>query len=135
MKQIYHPYTKWECYKNGMWQHATKQDKIQILPLAIEFTGNHIEYGKAMGEVIKKWHYSCEHHLTDNGINQKAFIGHAACNFKWGWNEEIVRIAWGNLSDIQRQLANEQAQYFIDVWKQNHINKLTKNYGQLRLWD
>jgi len=116
-----------------MWKRATKEDKETILPLAIEFTGNHIEYGKAMEQVINKWRYTCENHLTDNGINQKAFIGHAACCLKFGWCEEIVRMAWGYLTEQQRILANQQAEYFILVWKQRHMNKLIKNYGQLEI--
>lgn len=131
MKQYYAHYEKWEDYQNGMWRHATKEDKEILLPKVIEFTGNHIDYGSAMEQVINKWRVSCSQNLTDNSINQKAWLGHAACNFKFGWNEEIVRIAWGHLTDDQRLLANAQADKYINIWKFRH----TKNLAQLSLFE
>ncbi len=43
-----------------MWRKVPKEQEPHLLKVAIEFTGNHTEYGKAMLEVAKKWRYSCE---------------------------------------------------------------------------
>jgi hypothetical protein len=131
MKRIYHPYEKWECYKNGMWIPTTKQEIETQLNNAILFTSNHVEYGKAMKIVSEKWRFGMEHHLTDTAINKKAYIGHAACNYKFGWSEGLVRMAWGHLTDEQRDKANAEAEKYINFWILRH----TENGNQIKLFN
>lgn len=119
MKQIYHPYHLWECYLNGMWRKETKEYELSKINEIIEFTGNHILYGNAMFEVIEKWIYTMEHNLTNSSINKKAFIGHCACCFKHGYPEYLVRQAWWQLNDNQRNLADKQAIKAFKTWIQN----------------
>ena len=129
MKQIFHPYWIWEDYKNGMWRKETKEYEIENLPKAIEFTGNHILYGKAMIRVINEWKYSCEHNLTDLSQNRKAWIGHAACCIEKNYPEYLVRMAWHHLSEKQQILANKEADKAIQKWF-----KLKKNnYAQIEI--
>ena len=123
VKQIYHPYWKWECYNNGMWSKVSLDKEQEIIERAIIFTGNYIEYGNAMIDVVNNWHYSLEHHLTDNSINQRAYIGHAACNYKFGWAEYLVRAAWNKLDPNQQRLANAAADSAIELWKNKRYAK------------
>lgn len=109
-----------------MWEQTTKKEIETCLNDAIEFTGNHIKYGNAMLSVINNWKYGIEHHLTDNNINKKPYIGHSACNFKFGWSEGLVRMAWGYLTDEQRNLANNQAEQYINLWISNNTIKSTQ---------
>lgn len=133
IKQIYHPYTKWECYKNKMWEDVTGIEAERLLPLAIKFTSNHILYGEAMKRVVYKWRYSCENFLTDLNINRKAWIGHAACSLELNLPENVVRMAWKKLTDEQRYLANKEAEKYIKLWEENFIyNQLST---QLNLFD
>jgi hypothetical protein len=113
-----------------MWRKVPKEQEPMLLKLAIEFTGNHVQYAKAMYEVIKTWKYSCEHFLTNKTINRKAWLGHAACSFKHNLPEYIVREAWGKLTDEQRILANLQAEKTIIHYEQIK----TKPNNQLQLW-
>ena len=129
MMRVYHDYRRWEDYKNGMWRHVSKKEMNELLPIAIEFTGNHIKYGAAMIRVVKKWKYSCEHNLTDQSTNKRAWIGHAACSLELNLPEVVVRSAWGLLTDNQRFLANAQADRAINEWNENY-----KNTFQLSLW-
>lgn len=122
MKQIFHPYTEWEDFKNGMWRKVSKIEEERMLPIAIEFTGDHEKYGAAMMEVIKSWVKSCQHNLTDENINQQAWIGHAACCFKLGLPEYIVRAAWGYLTKEQQDKANQMADRAIFQWKAQQKN-------------
>jgi len=128
MKQIYHHYLKWECYKNGMWRRTTKEEIDQHLQSAIVFTGSHEMYGNAMTNVCNNWKYSIDHHLSDKNINRKAYIGHAACNFEHGWSEGLVRMAWWHLTDEQRELANLQALRAIECYEENR-----KSFGIIQL--
>lgn len=130
VKKIYHHYEKWEEYKAGMWENPSKDEIENLVPQIIEFTGNHIEYGKAMLEVIKNWKFSCEDKLTDIHLNRRAWLGHAACCFKFGWKESLVRIAWNKLTNKQRFLANKEADKCINFYinylhQKNQKNQLT----------
>ena len=102
-----------------MWK-PTKNRKL-LLKRAIKFTRNHIEYGYWMKQVIKKWHYSCEHNLTDLSQNRRAWIGHAACALAFGCPEDIVREAWGYLTERQQELANKEADKAIEEWEKNYV--------------
>ena len=129
MKRIYHDYRRWEDYKNGMWRKVDKREFDKLLHVAIEFTEDHLKYGKAMLRVIKEWHFSCEHNLTDSSTNKQAWIGHAACSLEMNLPESIVRSAWKLLTNEQRYLANLQADIAINAWNNNYKNKF-----QLSIW-
>lgn len=133
IKQIFHPYSKWECAKNGMWKDVIGDEAEKLLPIAIRFTGNHLAYGEAMRNVIYKWRYSCENFLTDKNINRKAWLGHAACSLELNLPENVVRMAWKELSQTQRDLANKQAEMYIKEWEGNFLYKQLST--QLNLFD
>lgn len=131
MKQIYHPYYKWECFKNGMWRRETKVYESENIDSIINFTGNHVLYGNAMIEMVKTWKYSPENFLTNKSINRRAYTGHAACCYLHKWPEYLVRIAWAKLTDEQRFLANNQADIAI---RQFEIQSKEKKSNQFLLW-
>lgn len=128
MKRIYHHYTLWEDYTNGMWRKVSKDEELSMLSIAIEFTGNHIKYGNAMMKVVDSWKYTMEHNLTDNTINKKAFVGHCAVCYELKIPEYITRNAWGYLHDFQKIMANKEAEKAIKYWfnKQNEIKNVSK---------
>jgi hypothetical protein len=119
MKRVYHPYTEWEEIKYNMW--GTVEDKKLWLKKAIEFTGDYKLYGRWMMKVIDNWPISCENALTDNSINRRAWIGHAAVAYAIQCPENIVREAWSKLTDEQQLLANKKADRAIKVWEYNYL--------------
>lgn len=119
MKRQYHPYTLWEDYKHGMWRVETKENEKIFLDKAIQFTGDHLEYGSYMMRVAKEWKIACEHNLSDLSQNRRAWIGHAACCMAIRCPEYITRLAWGCLTDKQRYLANKMADKAIEWWESN----------------
>ncbi len=114
-KRVYHPCHAWEEIKHGMWLDV--DNKAEHLRKAIAFTGNHKLYGSYMMRVIVEWPISCENALTDSSLNQRAWIGHAACALAIGCPEDITREAWGHLTDEQRFLANKEADGAIRAWR------------------
>lgn len=134
LKRVYHPFSKWEeiCY--GMW--AEVSDRGGMLMRAVEFTGNHKIYGEYMMRVIVEWPFSCENALTDSQLNQKAWVGHAACALALKCPEDITREAWGHLTNEQRILANKEAEQAIRVWRHNYTkdNPLYNNMGKQMLF-
>jgi len=123
MKQIYKPYSEWEDWQNGMWSRVDNEN--DIIKSAIQFTGDHKKYGKSMGEVITAWPNTMLNSLTNQSMNRKAFLGHCACCYRFGWPEYLVRTAWKELTDEQRKLANNEAQTRIDKWIEQYKNTLT----------
>jgi hypothetical protein len=103
-----------------MW--GSVKDRKAWLQKAIEFTGNAELYGKWMMRVTAEWRYSCEHNLTKMDTNRKAWIGHAAVALAMQCPEDIVREAWGFLSQDQQYRANEKAQQAIDHWEKTCRN-------------
>jgi len=118
LKRVYHPYTSWEEVRHGMW--ADVEGKDEWLQRAITFTSDHKLYGSYMRRVVSEWPVSCENALTDLALNRKAWIGHAACALAFGCPEDVVRLAWGKLTDEQRVLANKEAARAIAIWEDNY---------------
>lgn len=118
IERIYHPYSIWEEADTNMW--GSVKDKEAYLKVAIEFTSNHKLYGAHMNRVVNEWKYSCEHNLSNVTQNRKAWIGHAACALAFNCPEDIVRKAWGYLTDEQRIAANQEADKAIIKWELNY---------------
>lgn len=123
MQRIYVRYQDWEDYQHGMWRKVSNED--EWLQRAIKFTGNHKRYGSWMKKVIYKWPATMLHNLTNPSLNQRAFVGHCACCLAFGCPEYIVRMAWKELTEKQRVLADKVAQETIDEWKEKYRNTLT----------
>jgi hypothetical protein len=131
MQRIFHNYTFWEDYINGMWRTVSRDEEERVLPLAIEFTGNCELYGAAMIRVVHEWPISCEHNLTNLSINRRAWIGHAACCLEFGWPEYLVRQAWHTLTKDQQDKANRKASEAIRLFEKQHRIKCQKDTWEL----
>lgn len=118
MTRIWHNYKKWEDIE--MWRKVSQKEETTYLQQAIEFTGNAVLYGSWMRKVIDQWPVSCEHNLTNSGMNKRAWLGHAAVQMAIGCPEYITRMAWGHLTDQQRDEANQQATDNINLWIGTH---------------
>lgn len=121
-KRVYHPYFAWEEIPANMWGEAT--DPRAAFDLALAFTADHKLYGSYMLRVTQEWPISCENALTDPQLNKRAWIGHAACALAHNIPEDIVRKAWGYLTDEQRFLANKEADRAIRRWSDAYAARL-----------
>lgn len=115
--RIYHPYWLWEEVDANMW--GSVNNRKAFLQWAIDFTGDAALYGRWMLKVAGAWQYSCEHNLSNITQNRRAWIGHAACAMANGCPEDIVRAAWGQLTDQQRIDADAAADVAIAWWEEN----------------
>lgn len=118
MKRIWVPVEQWEEIAHNMWGEVA--DRKRWLHRAVTFTGNHRLYGHYMMRVTQEWPHSCSNALTDQSLNRRAWIGHAACALAFRCPEDITRQAWGLLSHEQRVLANSQADRAIQSWEMRH---------------
>lgn len=137
ISRVYHPYWAWEEVAHNMW--GSVPDRRSALRDAVTFTGNHRRYGAAMMRVVGEWPISCENALTDRSLNQKAWVGHAACALAIQCPEDIVRQAWGLLTDEQRFLANKEANRAIRRWRLDYCARhgVREQVGEQMLleWD
>ncbi len=117
LKKIWHPYTLWEDYLNGMYRTVGGEERKQLLNVATEFTGNAELYGSQMLRVLHFWPIACEQNLSDIGINRRAWVGHAACCLATGCPEDITREAWASLTQLQQDEANAKADEAIRLWE------------------
>ena len=120
MKRIYHHYEKWEDFQDGMWRILSKDEEREMLPRAVEFTGDADLYGSFMMRVIVEWPVACEQNLSNEGINRLAWVGHAATSLAIHCPEYVTRQAWGLLTQRQRDEANSKAQLAVDTWVHQH---------------
>jgi hypothetical protein len=107
-----------------MWSKVNKVAESKMLVKAIEFTGDHILYGEQMKIVAYKWHNTMKNHLTNTSINRRAFLGHCAVFYKYQIPEYIVRKAWKELNNKQRELADLVAEKTIKEWELWYTKRL-----------
>lgn len=122
--EIWHPWWLLEEIKSNMW--GSINDRKTWLEVAIKFTGNADLYGEYMIEVCNNWKYSCEHNLTKSG-DKRSWIGHAAVALALEIPEDIVRQAWGYLTQEQQDKANKKAEEAINYWRLKNAKTITRN--------
>ena len=120
MHRIYHHYEKWEDYQNRMYDEIKDGRKERVL-LAIECLGNKEKCYNAMKMVVENWILACEHNLTNESSNRRAWVGQAACNIAYNVKEDETREAWGILTQEQRYMANKIADIVITEWEKKFL--------------
>lgn len=113
-QEIWHPFDQLEEAGSAMWGNVNH--RATWLQLAQTFTGNADLYGEWMLRVVESWPNSCEHNLSKGG-DKRPWIGHAAVALAINCPEDIVRAAWGGLSQAQQDAANKKAEEAIEIWR------------------
>ena len=112
--EVWYPFDQLEEADSAMWGNVNH--RTTWLQLAQIFTGNAELYGDWMLKVIEAWPKSCQHNLTKGG-DKRPWIGHAAVALAINCPEDIVRAAWGSLSQEQQDAANKKAEEAIEIWR------------------
>lgn len=120
--EIWHPYWQWEEVGHNMWGSVVSRKTW--VEIARVFTADHDLYGYWMMKVVTDWASSCEQSLTKSG-DKRPWIGHAAVAYAIGCPEDIVREAWGLLTEDQQIKANQKAAEAIEYWKNKNAKENT----------
>lgn len=96
--------------------HPSGDKTDKPIKLAIKMLTDLDLFEKTAREVIHNWHYTCEHNLTNTGLNRIAYIGQASCFYKYDVREDETRKAWSYLTDEQREKANAVADKILREW-------------------
>jgi hypothetical protein len=125
MKQIYHHWEKWECYKAGFY-NTTPPDGItheDALKMYCEFLGDLELFEDALGKVIHHWKYSCEQFLTNQSINKIAWLGQASACYEIGLPSKY-RAGFKLLSKQKQNKADALAERYYKIWKRKYLSTL-----------
>jgi hypothetical protein len=128
MKQFYKEYFYWEDYLNGMYEIPKKQDEEMYTKLALELLSNTDSFLITCKHVVSNWVISTKVNLTNTNCNRKAWLGQAACNYKYKVPETCTRLELSKLSIEQQYKANSIADRIILEYERKN-NRVHKNMG------
>lgn len=77
-----------------------------------------------MREAVQTWPKSAAHRLTDDGMNQRAWLGWAAAGLAHGVPAHITRASWWQLSETERAAANAAADRVMTDYRRDHAETL-----------
>lgn len=117
MNRIFHPYLIWEDFQNGMYEIPSKEREPELIERAISVLSDAQIFRAACNSVIINWPICTENNLTNPTCNRKAWLGQAACNILHSVPEICTRLAWGMLTEQQREIANDVAKSIIDKYE------------------
>lgn len=128
MKRVFHPYWKWEDYRNGMYDlvmEYTEIEEANLANLAKDLLSNPQVFENIALKVIAEWPLSAEINLSNKGRNRQAWIGQASCCYARKIPERITKLGWRLMSPDQQVEANRIADIVIKKWEEEY--KCRKN--------
>lgn len=119
-KQAFSHYDNWECHAAGFWKgagcdHSNHQASAQLL-CSLAFID-------AMRSLALCWPVSCAVHLSDAGLNRRAWLGQASCFMETGNCIECTKLAWSQLTAAEQAFANNNATEFYEQWTATNIER------------
>lgn len=121
--RIYHPYTEWEDWQNGLWRQCVavtdEMDRAAFILVSPAIFEN------AAREMLAAWPKAAEHNLTNIEQNRRAWLGQATCCHRANAPESATRFAWWMLSQEAREAANAVADRVIAAWERARAAELT----------
>jgi hypothetical protein len=129
MKQIYEHYQKWEDYNAGMYALHDIRDKDKLVFKSVKLLSDPNLFYETMQKLIIDWKVSTDVNLSNKNQNRRAWLGAAACFYKYKVPEYVVRIAWGLLNKEVQDKANRIANKIILEYETKN-NGLHKNLGE-----
>lgn len=126
MKQIFHHYSQWEDYQNGMFRSVNAVEGHQLILKAYQLLSNQDVCYQAMTRVVNEWPNASQQNLTNTNQNRRSWLGQAACCIEFAVPETLTRMAWNEMSQIQQELANAMADLVIIKFEQLYAENIPK---------
>lgn len=133
MDRIYHEYKLWEDYNNGMYSMNDVLDKDKIAFNCVSLLSDVKLFNEVCLLVLDNWKYSSDVNLSNAGKNRRAWLGAAACSYKYKAPEYVTRIAWGLLNKDIQDRANNVAESIIKIYEEKNRG-IYKNLGNTVLF-
>lgn len=133
MDQIFHPYTEWEDYKNGMYSDKQVEHPLSMKINAKKMLTSPHLFEKTLKNVLEKWPISSDNMLSNKNMNRRAWLGCAACSYYYGIPENITKSVFSSLSEINQGKANKIADKIIKYYE-NKNKKIREVMGMEMLF-
>ena len=129
--QAFSHYSNWECVQAGYWNgFGCKHDQSQM---SVDVLTN--RFADSIKTVLLLRPCSSAVHLSNLGINRRAWLGQTACFLECGNCADCTIEAWFTLTTLEQNIANEIASHWIASWIAVNSKKETcqQRSGQLVL--
>jgi len=123
--RIYHPWYKWECYKDGFHEICTKFTRDQCELMYQNYFMDSKKFERDIPKLFKVWSNSCEHFLTNPNINRIAWLGQACVFISTGVTPNF-KYAYNNLPLKKREECNAIAEKWIKKFSKESSDRLHK---------
>jgi len=127
MKQIYHPYWDWECFKCGFFNTTSDLENEEAKNKYKDFLSDLNKFEKALKRVLSEWPISCEQFLSNESMNRIAWLGQASMCIETGI-PSIYRGGFKLLSQEKQNEADEMARKYLYIWLNDHEKKGSQIY-------
>jgi len=117
MRQVYHRYEKWECFKAGFYNQSPPPGMTddQCREAYRDHLRDIATFQAGIDQVFAEWQISCEHFLTNPHINRIAWLGQASMCILTGVPAKY-RAGFYLLSATEQTHANRLSEYNIRDW-------------------
>jgi hypothetical protein len=116
-RQEFYPYWLWEDFLAGMYKPTPKESLSQMVASAVGILSCPDKCLDSMRKCVEDWPIAAAENLRDNTKNRRPWMGRACCCVATGVREDAVRLAWWQLSESQRESANDIADAVIAEWE------------------
>lgn len=124
IERIWHPWNNWECYRSNFFGSLPKSlKKAEALKLCQDLYKNVDEFERVLLRILKEWPNSCEHNLSNLGMNRIAWLGQAACAYKYRIPNMVGMQAFSEMEELYKAPADAVAQKIIDLWEGEYGSK------------
>ena len=122
MKRIFHSYEKWEDFKVGFYGGVDYKND-NTLELYASLLKDLPSFEGALQYIITNWKYSCEHNLSNEGMNRVAYLGQASCALLYNVPNSVSMGGYNLLNKEEQIAADAMAQKYLNKWLEaNNVN-------------
>ncbi len=133
MKRIYHPWHLWEDYQHNFHGGVVPNfKKDNTLELYASLLRDLPRFEAALKTITSEWKYSCEHNLSNQGMNRVAYLGQASCALVYNVPSSMSMSGYNLLSDSEKIAADAMAQKYLDLWLENNKEKLYEHSEEVQ---
>ncbi len=117
MDRIYHTWDKWECYPAGFFDAKCRNGETteEAEQTYKKLLSDKAMFSSALFSLLQEWPNSCEHNLSNKGMNRIAWLGQAALAYTYHIPARY-RKGYYMLSNKGKIAADTTALKYLNKW-------------------
>jgi hypothetical protein len=113
-RRVFAPYQEWEDYRSGLYRGRMSDAGVEA---AMQLLAQAERCRPSMVRVVREWPVAASVNLSNTAMNQRAWLGQAACCLAVGSSADETKRAWWQLTEGERTRANACADEVIALWQ------------------